>query len=254
MHVHSPQGDDDVQYDAKRALFAADSIELRRVLVLSSAYSRSVTIHQAKKENDFVAKEVSLNRGSVAGACAVNPNKTWAAREVDRCAGLGFKVLKLHLMASGMDLRRDVDFSIAKSIISMAEKYRMTILIHAHYPKKSHPGEINRLVDLVNQYPNTRWIIGHLLGLEFDLLKEVKHQNFFVEVSMVPTWLTTRSQRESLVLMMRDVGMHRFLFGSDWPVNHPAETMKALRNLPLSNNELQMVVHENSKQLDDLFQ
>lgn len=52
---------------------------------------------------------------------------------------------------------------------------------------------------------------------------------------------------------IRKVGIRHFVFGSDWPVIHPAETLKALRALPLSEEELAAILYRNAEQLDDLF-
>lgn len=255
MHVHSPPKDyeDDMQFNGQRAIFAADSISLKRALILSNSYSRGVSEDHAKTENSFIASEVAKNPAQLAGACAVNPQKNWAWKEIKRCSSLGIKVLKLHFMASGLDLRKESDYETAKAALKNAELYNFTIIVHANYPRNSRPGEIEKLKQLIEEFPNTRWIIGHLFGREFEALEGLKHPNYFVEISVVPIWIKTEVQRKNLVKVMRSVGIEHFIFGSDWPVIHPAETLKAFDALPLNKSEREAVLFENAKKLNDLF-
>ena len=108
-------------------------------------------------------------------------------------------------------------------------------------------------MQLIEEFPYTRWIIGHGFGREFELLKILKHPNFFVELSVIPIWMRTEEDKKKLVETIRSVGVKRFLFGSDWPVFHPAETFKALRALPLTTDELDLILYKNATQLNDLF-
>lgn|GEM_PF-2497338 len=255
MHIHSPPKEyDDLQFNAERALFAADSVDLKRALVLSNAYSKGVSEKYAQTENNFIASEVAKNKSRLAGACAVNPQKNWAWKEIKRCHSLGLKVLKLHFMASGLDLRKEKDYGTAKAAIKNAEEYNFTIIVHANYPRSSRPGEIEKLKQLIEETPKTRWIIGHMFGREFGVLEGLKHPNYFVEISVVPLWMKTNEQRQALVRSMRKIGMNKFVFGSDWPVLHPAETLKAFNQLPLTDAEREEVLFVNASQLNDLFQ
>jgi len=52
---------------------------------------------------------------------------------------------------------------------------------------------------------------------------------------------------------MRSVGIEKFIFGSDWPVIHPAETLKAFKMLPLTDNEKNAILFSNAEKLNDLF-
>jgi hypothetical protein len=55
MHIHSPpKVHDDLEFNAGRALLAADSVGISRALLLSNAYSVSSTKAYTVKENDFV--------------------------------------------------------------------------------------------------------------------------------------------------------------------------------------------------------
>ena len=157
-------------------------------------------------------------------------------------------------MASGLDLRKESDYEIAKSALRNAELYHFTVIVHTNYPQSSRPGEIEKLKKLIEEFPNTRWIIGHLFAREFEALESLKHPNYFVEISVVPIWMKTEEQRTNLVRVMRSVGIEHFIFGSDWPVIHPAETLKAFDLLPLNKKEKNDVLYSNAKKLNNLFE
>jgi predicted TIM-barrel fold metal-dependent hydrolase len=183
----------------------------------------------------------------------VNPVKEWSSREIERCASLGLKVLKLHFMASGLDLRKKEDYARARAAVEAASRAKLTIIVHANYPRSKRGDEIEKLKELIEEFPEVRWIIGHLFGAEFRGLEDLKHPRFLVEISVAPLWMNTPEKRAALVNTIRKVGIRHFVFGSDWPVIHPAETLKALRALPLSEEELAAILYRNAEQLDDLF-
>jgi predicted TIM-barrel fold metal-dependent hydrolase len=253
MHVHSPVGEEDVRFTGDRALLAVDSIGFHRALILSNSYANDVTEASAIKENDFVISEAGKFETRLAPACAVNPSKTWALEEAQRCHQKGVKVLKLHLMASGLDLKRNEDYQKVMAFLHALRKYNFTILIHANYPKATRGNEIKRVIQLINAFPERRWIIGHAFGREFEDLTLISHNNFFVEISVVPFWTKTDEERSRFVKTIRDLGIRHFIFGSDWPVLHPAEMMKAFRKLPLSDVERDRILYGNSEKLNDLF-
>lgn len=45
---------------------------------------------------------------------------------------------------------------------------------------------------------------------------------------------------------MRQIGLDRILFGSDWPVDTPAAAVDALRRLDLDAKEQALVFHDNA--------
>lgn len=254
VHVHSPNNSgDDMEFDAERALFAVDSIELQRALILPNGYQKNSTETHTRQENDFVNSQVEKNPSRLAGACAVNPSKPWALRELKRCHSLNMKVLKVHFMASGLNLQIDSDYKMAKAFLEEASALGFAVLIHAHYPSQRRGDEILKLKQLIDSFPEIRWIIGHLFGREHEHLRSLNHTNFFVEISAVPIWMKTPEQRKALVQTIRTVGVKHFVFGSDWPVFHPAETLKYLRLLGLTESELNAILYENALQLNDLF-
>jgi len=254
MHIYKPgEVYDDVQFTGDRALLAADSIDLSRAVVISKAYSQGISEDFARIENDYVLSEARKHAGRLAAACAVNPSQAWAEKEALRCAGQGGKILKLHLMAAGLDLRKNDHYQRIIRFIKNIQKLNFTILLHANYPRATRGDEIQRIVQLINEFPQIRWMIGHSFGREHSELNSINHQNFFVEISIVPFWCKTVEERRNFVETIRKVGVEKFVFGSDWPVLHPAEMKKAFDKLPLTESEKKRILWENGIKLDDLF-
>jgi uncharacterized protein len=252
MHVHTP-GEDDLQFTGERALFAGLTAEQRRAIVISAGYQPGMDTQGARRENAFVAAEVAKHPTRLAGACAVNPLKDWAVSELQLCRDGGLRVLKLHTMASGMKLREETHLLKLRAMLVEANRLQMTVLIHGNFPQASRGEEGLELLRELEKFPKVRFILGHLWGREFKWLEGFKHPNFLVEVSATPIWLKEPKIREQLVQTMRQVGMEKFVFGSDWPVFHPSEMVMALKALPLKEGEYKQVMFENAQALDDLF-
>lgn len=253
MHIHQMDTEDDVESTGDRALFAADSIGVKRAIVISTAFSKMSYKDYARTQNAFVARQVAANPSRLAGACAVNPLSDWARTELKKCHQEGLKVLKIHTIASGLELKYRSHQQILKEILTQAAKFNFTVIIHGNFPRKKHGNDAARLLALLTQFPQIRFIIGHMLGMEFELLKDFNHPNFLVDVSGVPIWMKKMEQKKNLVSFMRSMGIHKFIFGSDWPVYHPAEMLKAMQELPLSDSEYEAVVYRNAQALNDLF-
>lgn len=257
LHIHDPQESaDDIQFTGDRALLAIDSIDLKRGIVLSMAYNKGVSKEKARKENHFVAQEVKKYFSIFTGACGINPMVPWAMEELHACHDEDLKLVKLHTVASGMDLKKTDDLNHLKIILEEADKFHKTILIHGHFFKKmfnDKQNEADILLRTLEQYPHLNIIIGHMLGRDYELLAGFHHPQFFVEISGLPMWVRKADEREKLVGVMRTVGIDKFIFGSDWPVFHPAEMLKALKELPLTAEEINQIQFTNAEKLNYLF-
>lgn len=250
VHIQANIPNEDVKYDAERALIAIESVNLRRGVVLSNSYNPFTTKESAREKNEFVAKSMKKYPGVLSGACAVNPIRDWAMEEIRNCHKDGLKVLKLHTVASGMDLTKPEDQTTLRQILAELKKLKMTLLVHGNF---TNSYEAKCLLKTLQEYPDVRVIIGHGLGKDYDKLLEFTHPRFLVDVSGICVWTKTETERRDYASAMRKIGLDRFIFGSDWPVFHPAEIMSAVRKLPLSSGEADQIIFDNGKLLDDLF-
>ncbi len=254
IHVGKPpkQQVDDVTFDAKRSLLAIDSIDLSRALIISRGYQKHKTQEEVIAENNYVLDMQKEFPNKFSGACGISVTHLWAQEEVHRCINKGFKVFKFHFMADSLDLTKRSSLKKVYDLLNIISDTKLSILVHAAYPKSKQTQSL-ALLELINRYPQITWIIGHFYGRDFKLLSSIKHDNYFVETSVLPLWIKKKSDRETLVNFMRALGLNKFVFGSDWPVIHPAETLKGLKNLGLSKSELNKILYKNPLALDKLF-
>lgn len=253
VHIQQSSANEEMKFNSSRALLAADSIDVERIIAISNSYSKMAYLDFARTQNAFVAKESKNNPKKVSGACAVNPLMDWAVEEMRRCKQDGLKVLKLHTVASGMDLKLESDLRDFKKVLKEAQALKFTVLVHGSFPKGQRGNEVDVFIKTINEFPNIRFVLGHLLGQEYQHLTKLKHPNFLVEISVTPILLKDEAEKKNLTEVMKKVGINKFIFGSDWPIYHPAETLKALKTLPLSDSEINQIVYTNAEALDDLF-
>jgi len=244
---------DDVSWDAKRSLLAIKSINLSRALIISRGYQKNRNQKAVISENNYVI-EMQKNMPLVfSAACGVSITHIWAIEETERCIKIGAKVFKLHFMADGVDLQNENILGKVNKVLSLISNAKLSILVHAAYPKSKEKQSIE-LVKLINKYPDITWIIGHLFGRNFKMISEIKHSNYYVETSILPLWMKKDADKKSLVSSMREIGIEHFVFGSDWPVIHPAESLKSLRELGLSKSEINKILYINATFLDKIFE
>jgi uncharacterized protein len=59
----------------------------------------------------------------LAGFCSVNPLKGYAEREVERCAAIGLRGLKLHFTSSGVDLSNPAHVAHVRAVLANTAPY-----------------------------------------------------------------------------------------------------------------------------------
>lgn len=253
VHMHATlPGQGDMSFTPKRALVAARSVGLERVLAVGNGYYATTTEEKCRLENDYLLEAAQSDPAHIAAAIAVPLKADWALGELRRMRRAGARIVKLHALASGLDLRIADDAAKFDALLAEAEALEMTALVHANFPGTDLAGEGAALVTLLNAHPRLRVIVAHMLGPDAALLPELTSPKVFVDVSGVIN-LAGPEERRKLVAALRAFGVERALFGSDWPAFHPAETIHALRAAGLSDDELRTILASGDRVLGDLF-
>jgi predicted TIM-barrel fold metal-dependent hydrolase len=246
MHVRS-RPSDYFPVDGAHALAAADAAGLRRAWILSKAH-HATDEAEARLENDFVIREAKKAPGRLVPVISLAP-RAWAEGELTRAKAAGGRALKLHSMVAGLDLTQPEDLAAFEALFAAAEREKLPILVHGAV---THAGEAEALIALAERHCGTRIIIAHLLGRDARLLPTIKGSHIFVDISGI-NYLETDVQRAAIAALVRQAGIRRFVFGSDWPYIHPAETLRALERLPLTPEERALILSGNARAFDDLF-
>ena len=84
-----------------------------------------------------------------------------------------------------------------------------------------------------------------MLGRNYDLLEALP--NVYVEISS--SIIRLRKESQKVVSTLRGFGIDRVLFGSDWPVVQPSETLLLLGQYGFTSEEIQVIRAGNANRL-----
>jgi predicted TIM-barrel fold metal-dependent hydrolase len=96
--------------------------------------------------------------------------------------------------------------------------------------------------DIVRQFPDLRLMACHFGGYKIldDAEEMLSGADVVLETSWPPSLATLRPER--VRDLIRNHGAERIVFGSDWPMTSPAEEVRAIEALGLSDDETKAVL------------
>lgn len=250
VHVGEPSPGDDFQFTPERALLAERAAGLSRAWILAAAHSFGTSAEHAEQQNRFVVDQARRSPENLVPFCAVPIGPDWSVEVARRGADYGCRGLKLHPMASQIDVRSEDGAGALHALLAVAEEKGLVVLIHSHLPRE---GEAQALLSIVSTHSQTRIVLAHALGTDFRFLQSELPAHLFVEISAAAFFRRGEEYNRGLVDGWRRFGMHRVLFGSDWPVITPSETLAKLYELRLTDDEIEQIVSSNARAFDDLF-
>ncbi len=228
-----------------------DAAGIDRGIVISAGYFggfRSLVFGRSRKkvelENDYIAELVKAHPSRLAGACGVHPFDEWAEAELLRCAKeLDFRAVKVHPNAQRIDIMDEEQRSKLQGFLARAGQLNMVVLMHAY----GKPLEFNKeLYRMAATMPETAFVFLHAFGSDLTaMVREVsqgrlpKPANIFIDIS--GTVQEAKGQK-ALASAIRELGVDRILFGSDFPVFKPAAGLEVLRKLPLTPREIERIL------------
>jgi predicted TIM-barrel fold metal-dependent hydrolase len=251
-----------------------DQARTQRAVVLSVAYQfgnpnkppLSDEFEKVKAENDWTSREVAQYPDRLRGFCGVNPLKNYALEEITRCAKdpqLRFG-LKLHFGNSDVDLENPAHIARVQEVFRAANTNRMAIVVHMRPSvtrKRPYGASLAQkfLTEVVAAAPDVPIQIAHLagaggydnpaideaLGVFIQAIKmgDTRMTHVYFDVSGVAGLGRWEEMAELIAKRIRQLGIHRVLYGSDGAVggNTPAEALAAFRRLPLTEAEFGVI-------------
>ena len=256
---------------AGEVLARLDSSGTRHAALLSVAYFFAMPdLHfeneelRTQNENDFVATQAEKAPDRLAGFCSVNPLSDYALREVRRCGKSGrFAGLKLQFANSDVNLRNKNDVSRLREIFREASRHNLVILAHTW---TRHPDfgaqDMKIFVDkLIPAAAGVPIQIAHLggpgtfsevtaeaAGVFADEIESGNPamKNVWLDISEVPhhpnraeTWEQREQMNQAnreLADLIRRLGTHRVLWGTDWVAGPVQIYMAELEPMPLPDD------------------
>jgi predicted TIM-barrel fold metal-dependent hydrolase len=264
--VLKSQGVELAPIDAAQAVAELDKAGIQRAVILSDAYffdSPATALlpgsyEAVQAENDWTAREVSRFPDRLIAFCGMNPLSDHALAELDRCAqNPVFRGLKLHFDESGVDLLNPAHVAKVRRIFEAANAFDLPITTHIGTASTPPYGPRHARVfveELLPAAPNVAVIVAHLWGgaaYSDDIFKvfadaAATHANLYFEISGDALRVPGGSRASlDIAKRMREVGMSRFLFGSDFPVLNgmPYEDVwpTYMSNMPLTREQFRAI-------------
>ena len=164
--------------EAAELLARARAHGIEHVVALGDVleHVRSPTEAQIRRVNNDTAWQMARHRGFVTGFCYLNPTlgERAVAREVERCAALGFRGLKLEIANNARD-------ACMAPVMAAAARHDLVVLQHAWSMTKLRQRRFHTdpedVATLARRFPQVRIIMAHLTGLHFEPGAERLHQS-----------------------------------------------------------------------------
>jgi predicted TIM-barrel fold metal-dependent hydrolase len=246
-----------------------DAANIRRAVVLSTAYSLAnphkaavPNEHEAvRKDNDWTSAQIAKHLDRLIGFCSVNPLRSYAVEEIDRCAkDPSLRTgLKLHFGNSDVDVDNLAHLTQLKEVFRAANRNRMAILVHAHANvnlKRSYGAPQARvfLEQLLPEAPDIAVVLAHMAGAggfgestqqasavyaKAIAQHDVRVRNLYFDACLTATAV----EAPLLVQRIREIGLSRIFYGSDAPIkgNYPTDALQRWHSLPLTAVEFRLI-------------
>lgn len=206
--------------------------------------------------NDRVAEFVAASPDRRIGFMSVHPEAPGAEDEFERCrTDLGLKGMKLGPNYQIFDPLG----SAAKRIYTLAERYSLPVLFHqgaspvtAAPLRYAHPLLMD---EIAIEFPDLRVVMAHMgHPWQRDTIVTIrKHPHVYADVSAL--FYRPWSFYEGLRLATEWGAFDKLLFGSDFPIATPAETINGLRRVndpiagtgmpPVPADAIEELIHRN---------
>ena len=179
---------------------------------------------------------------------SVHPDAPHAERWIERIAAGGFKGIKLHPMFQ----RFAIDEPRVDRLYAACRDAGLVIAFHCGcditFPPDDDRASAERLARMLGRTPRLRVIASHMGG--WRAWDEAERYL----VGRPDLWLETSFSLDSLgperaLRMIRDHGVERVMFGTDWPWRRQDADLEMLGALGLTDEELQAVRGGNAAKL-----
>jgi predicted TIM-barrel fold metal-dependent hydrolase len=275
QHLYSPQAGARSSpgpkgIDADYLVAQLDAAGISRAVVLSVAYSFSNPnkalvpneYAHVMAENDWTSAQVAKYPHRLLGFCSVNPVRTYALKEITRCAkDPNLRTgLKLHFGNSDVDLDNPDHLARVRRVFRAANEKHMAIVVHLHANIDHHrPYGAKEarifLEQVLPEAPDVVVQIAHLSGgggyddqatdaalsvfVKAIERKDPRMKNVYFDVCGIAIPGMWEDKANLLVTRIRQIGTSRLLYGSDaaTPDNTPKDALKRWHSLPLTQEE-----------------
>lgn len=197
---------------------------------------------QVQVNNDWISGVIS---DRVIGFGSIHPDYPKVHEELDRMAQLGLTGIKFHSDFQGVDLDDPRMWAIYEAIGD-----RFPVLFHVG-DVSSQASAPHKLAKVLDAFPHMTVIAAHLGGYVSwqEALQFLIGRNLYLDTSSA-LWVLSPKEATEII---RTHGVHRVLFGSDYPVCTPKEDLERVDKLDLTLEEKEMLLWKNAQELLNRF-
>ena len=161
----------------------------------------------------------------------------------------GLDGIKIHPNNTGIDL--DGEYNLP--IFAFAQEHNIPVAIHSYPNSESDRSAANRIVNILEQYPNLTAIISHMGAYQWEQLLSTRA---YVDISAIlPDYVRTYGiDRTNEILRM--FGVERLIFATDYPDNRfllPEEIYGSyfdiLNQMDFTQEEAEMIASVNIEKI-----
>ena len=261
--------------DAAALVALLDAAGIERAVVLSLAYQYGNPnkpavedeYTQVRAENDWTSQQVAKYPSRLRGFCAINPLRSYAIEEVNRCAKdpqlrAG---LKMHFGNSDVDVTNPAHAEALRAVFRAANTHHMAIVVHMRTTiSKQRPygaAHARAFLDSVlPEAPDVTVQIAHLAGagsyaptgvdevvqvfVDAIAKRDPRMSRVLFDVSGVAGLGPWKEHALLIAKRIRELGVERILYGSDGAGGgnpSPREALTSFRELPLTAAEFRTI-------------
>jgi predicted TIM-barrel fold metal-dependent hydrolase len=197
-------------------------------------------VEQVKRINDYVSNVIKAH-DELVGFGTLHPKLSDIDQEVERIISLGLKGIKLHPEFQGFTINEEDMMPLYSAI-----EGKLPVLIHMGDENRDSSSPV-RLSGILDRFPRLVVIAAHFGG--YQMWKESSEcligRNVFMDTSSSLAYL----EPERAVDMIRRHGVHKMLFGSDYPMWDHTEELERFLQLELTEQERRAILYDNGYRL-----
>lgn len=207
-------------------------LDVRRASGSAAGARRPVDL----QHNEYVARSVESSQ-ILEGVACLNPCDPEAAHNLDRCLKKGFRGLMVSPLVHKFSFRDDQMAELA----SLCGERGAPIISHNASREGARTSDY---IALARRFPGTSFILEHMGAPPADMEATegaAELDNFFVETSL--------GNYMHILETVKRAGASKVIFGSEYPLSHPAVELKKILLLEISEGDREKILGENIREL-----
>ncbi|HYO51356.1 amidohydrolase family protein [Archangium sp.] len=186
--------------------------------------------------NEYVDQSVR-SHPELYGLACVDPRGPEAPQILERCLREGFRGLMMSPLVHGFSFPDEALGPLA----SLCGEYRVPIYSHVAFRPGANTAEF---VEMARRFPQTHFVLEHMGAGPAD--QEASEaaallDNFFLDTSL--------GNYLHILETVKRAGASKVIFGSEYPLSHPAVELHKILLLPISDGEREKILSGNIRAL-----